>query len=111
MSKKLVVISIILLSLGGILIPSGLVINSSINNMVTNSVDEGLLGIQEEALPMVESMIAELGYGILAVAFFVPCRPPPGDDTSVWLLHLAAFAGPLLTGLAATGRYARRRKP
>jgi hypothetical protein len=61
MSKKLVVTSIILLSLGGILIPSGLVINSSINNMVANSVDEGLLGIQEEALPMVESMIAELG--------------------------------------------------
>jgi hypothetical protein len=29
--------------------------------MVANSVDEGLLGIQEEALPMVESMIAELG--------------------------------------------------
>jgi hypothetical protein len=50
-----------MIAVGSGLIPSGIFINNSINNMVTNSVDEGLLGIQEEALPLVEDMVAELG--------------------------------------------------
>ena len=61
MSKKTVVTSIVLIAIGSVLIPSGMFINTSINEMVEGSVDEGLLGIEEEALPLVESMIAELG--------------------------------------------------
>jgi len=61
MSRRLVIASIVILSIGSGLIPIGIFINQSIINMVSTSVDEGLLGIQEEALPMVEDMIAELG--------------------------------------------------
>ena len=61
MSKKGLIVSLVILGLGSGLIPTGFLLNNSINEMVGNSVDEGLLGIQEEALPMVESMIAELG--------------------------------------------------
>lgn len=49
------------LALGSGLVPGGILIDDFINQMVANSVDEGLLGIEEEALPMVESMVAELG--------------------------------------------------
>ena len=61
MSKKILITSVVLLALGSGLIPGGFILNSSINDMVESSVDEGLLGIQEEALPLIESMIAELG--------------------------------------------------
>ena len=61
MSKRILITSVVLLALGSGLIPGGFILNSSINDMVESSVDEGLLGIQEEALPLVESMIAELG--------------------------------------------------
>jgi hypothetical protein len=61
MSKKVTITSIVLIVIGSVLIPGGMVLNSSIDDMVESSVDEGLLGIKEEALPLVESMIAELG--------------------------------------------------
>jgi len=61
MSRRILIASICMIALGSGLIPSGMLINNSINKMVANSVDEGLLGIQEEALPLVEDMIAELG--------------------------------------------------
>lgn len=61
MSKKVIITSIVLIAIGSVLIPGGMLINTSINDMVESSVDEGLLGIEEEALPLVESMIAELG--------------------------------------------------
>ncbi|MFX0058504.1 MAG: hypothetical protein ACFE8J_09425 [Candidatus Heimdallarchaeota archaeon] len=61
MSRRVLIASICMIALGSGLIPSGLLINNSINNMVANSVDEGLLGIQEEALPLVEDLVAELG--------------------------------------------------
>jgi hypothetical protein len=61
MSKKILATSLVLIAIGGVLIPSGMFVNSSINEMVESSVDEGLLGIQQKALPLVESMIAELG--------------------------------------------------
>jgi hypothetical protein len=50
-----------MIGLGSGLIPGGMLVNNSINNMVANSIDEGLLGIQEDALPLVENMVAELG--------------------------------------------------
>jgi len=60
MPNKVIIASIVLIALGGMLIPGGMFLNTSINDMVEKSVDEGLLGIEEEALPLVESMIAEL---------------------------------------------------
>ena len=60
-SKKTIIVSLVVLTLGIGLIPTAIMLNNSINDLVENSVDEGLLGIQEEALPMVESMVAELG--------------------------------------------------
>lgn len=43
----------------------------------------------------------------LAVAVLVPHAPPPNDSLAVWLLHVAAFLGPLIASLVATRRYAR----
>jgi len=61
MSRRGSITLICLLAIGSGLVPAGLFINNSILNEVANSIDEGLIGIQEEALPMVESMIAESG--------------------------------------------------
>ena len=61
MSRKIIITSVVLLALGSGLITGGFFVNSSINDMVESSIDEGLLRIEEEALPLVESMIAELG--------------------------------------------------
>ncbi|KKN34292.1 hypothetical protein LCGC14_0795220 [marine sediment metagenome] len=52
MSKKSsLIIGIILLVIGGILIPSGYFINTIFRNQIYDGVPEALLGIQEEALP------------------------------------------------------------
>ncbi|MHA1677460.1 MAG: hypothetical protein ACTSUX_03095 [Promethearchaeota archaeon] len=59
--KNFFITTIVILSLGIGLIPGGILINISIDQEVQNSIDEGLLGIREEALPMIESMVAEMG--------------------------------------------------
>ncbi len=52
MSKRYsLIISIILLVIGGILIPSGYFESAIFRNQVYDGVPEALLGIQEEALP------------------------------------------------------------
>jgi hypothetical protein len=61
MSKRTIIISVVLIAVGSGLIPGGILIEDYINDKVANSVDEGLIGIEEEALPMIESIIAELG--------------------------------------------------
>ncbi len=61
MSKKIVIISAVLLAVGLGLVPGGILIEDYINNMVADSVDEGLLGIEEEAIPLIEPMIKEKG--------------------------------------------------
>ena len=61
MSKKILVISVVLLALGSGLVPGGILIEDSINDSVVNSIDEGLLGIEEEAIPLIEPMIKEMG--------------------------------------------------
>ncbi|MFX1574234.1 MAG: hypothetical protein ACFFB0_15940 [Promethearchaeota archaeon] len=61
MSKKILVLSALLLTLGSGLIPGGILIADYINNRVANSIDEGLLGIEEEAIPLIEPMIKEKG--------------------------------------------------
>jgi len=61
MSKRSsLIISIILLVIGGILIPSGYFINTIFRNQVYDGVPEALLGIQEEALPSLEDQIPGL---------------------------------------------------
>jgi uncharacterized membrane protein len=47
-------------------------------------------------------MIASAIYGLIASAH------PYDRDFSVWLLHLAAFAGPLALAIIASGWYSRR---
>ncbi|MFX1366519.1 MAG: hypothetical protein ACFFCE_15500 [Promethearchaeota archaeon] len=61
MSKKLLIVSVILLGLGSGLIPGGIIIENYINQRVANSVDEGLLGIEEEAIPLIVPMIKDKG--------------------------------------------------
>lgn len=61
MSRRVLIVSIVCLTLGSALVPGGILVDDFINQIVANSLDEGLLGIEEEALPMVESMVAELG--------------------------------------------------
>ncbi|MEA2413760.1 MAG: hypothetical protein QOI58_417 [Thermoanaerobaculia bacterium] len=47
-------------------------------------------------------MIASAIYGLVATAH------PYDRDFSVWLLHLAAFAGPLALAIIGSGWYSRR---
>ncbi|MFX1592020.1 MAG: hypothetical protein ACFFB6_06030 [Promethearchaeota archaeon] len=61
MSKKVIIISAVLLAVGSGLVPGGVLIEDYINQLVVNSVDEGLLGIEEEAVPLIEPMIKEKG--------------------------------------------------
>jgi hypothetical protein len=61
MSKKVVSISIVLLVIGSGLVPGGIFLKDYINTTVVNSVDDGLIGIQEGAIPMIEPMIKEMG--------------------------------------------------
>ncbi|MFX0176787.1 MAG: hypothetical protein ACFE85_11205 [Candidatus Hodarchaeota archaeon] len=60
-SKRILIVSIVFIALGAGLIPAGILIENSINNIVANSVDEGLIGIEEEAIPLIVPMIKEKG--------------------------------------------------
>ena len=61
MSKRSsLIISIILMISGGVLIPTGYFINITFRNQVYDGVPEALLGIQEEALPVLEDQIPGL---------------------------------------------------
>ena len=57
MSKRVLIISAVFLVVGSGLIPGGILIENSIHESVVNSVGEGLLGIEEEAIPLIESII------------------------------------------------------
>lgn len=50
-------------------------------------------------------MIASAVYGAVVAAW--PYDRAAPDNFSIWLLHLAAFAGLLVVGLAVSGWYAR----
>jgi uncharacterized membrane protein len=50
-------------------------------------------------------MIASAVYGVVAVVW--PYDRAAPDNFSIWLLHLAAFAVPLVVGLSVSGWYAR----
>jgi len=51
-------------------------------------------------------LIASGAYGF--VATFYPYDRTAPDNFSIWLAHLAGFAGPLAVGLIAAGSYSRR---
>jgi hypothetical protein len=61
MSKRSLIISIIFVVIGAGLITGGVLIDNYIDDTVKNSVGEGLLGIEEEAIPLIEPMIKEKG--------------------------------------------------
>lgn len=47
------------------------------------------------------------GLVYLATAWALPCSSPCGMDFAQWLLHLAAFALPVVTSLVLTGLYVK----
>jgi hypothetical protein len=51
-------------------------------------------------------LIASSVYALAAVTW--PYDRATPDNFSIWLLHLAAFAGPLVIGLIAAGSYSKR---
>ncbi|MBD3215488.1 MAG: hypothetical protein GF311_22955 [Candidatus Lokiarchaeota archaeon] len=63
MSKKVAVASIMCLVLGGISLPGSMLLDNLITDLTYSSVDEGLLGIKEEGVPLVEPMIKQYGSG------------------------------------------------
>ncbi|MFX1275811.1 MAG: hypothetical protein ACFFBP_04305, partial [Promethearchaeota archaeon] len=61
MSKKVAFASVLCLILGGISLPGGMVVNNLITDMTYNSIDQGLLGIKDQAIPLIEPMVKETG--------------------------------------------------
>jgi len=70
MSKKIAFFSCILLSFGAIAIPGGPIIGDLITDMTYSMVDDGLLGIQDEAGPMIDQMVLDAFTAILLGAAF-----------------------------------------
>ncbi len=64
MSKKIAILSAIMLIMGGISIPGGIVINNIIDSTVTDRMDEGLSGIEEQFIPIGEDKILKMGPAI-----------------------------------------------
>ena len=69
MSKKIAVASILVLIFGGIAIPGGLLLNDFITDLTYSSVDEGLLGIKEQGIPIIKDSVHEAGPKALMVTF------------------------------------------
>ena len=61
MSKKIAMASIAFLIIGGIALPGGFLLNMAIDDTVANEVDTGLLGIKDQATPIIEGMVSDLG--------------------------------------------------
>jgi hypothetical protein len=59
MARRISLTSLSFLLIGSFLMPSGLLLNGAIYDTVAYSVDDGLLGIEAEAIPMVEDMLAD----------------------------------------------------
>jgi hypothetical protein len=57
MSRRLKVTTALLLVMGSVLIPGGTLVNGYINGLVAANVYTGLVGIKEEAGPIVENMV------------------------------------------------------
>ncbi|MEX2684422.1 MAG: hypothetical protein Q6373_022820 [Candidatus Sigynarchaeota archaeon] len=52
---------VILLCLGAFILPGSIYLSEYIKNLTYNSVDQGLIGIQDAALPLIEPMVKERG--------------------------------------------------
>ncbi len=61
MAKSKLIIGIILLVVGGGLIPTGFVLNQTFVNQIAEGVPDALLAIEEEALPSLEEQLPPLG--------------------------------------------------
>ncbi|MGV9203495.1 MAG: hypothetical protein ACOC44_05665 [Promethearchaeia archaeon] len=61
MSKKLAMASIAFLIIGGIALPGGFLLNTVIDDTVAREVDTGLTGIKDQATPIIENMVSDLG--------------------------------------------------
>ena len=57
MSKKIAVASVVALVLGGVAIPGGIFVNDMVADMTYGMVNDGLLGIQDEAGPIINEMV------------------------------------------------------
>jgi len=60
MTKKIAVASIVALVIGGVAIPGGIAVNDMILGMVQDFVSDGFLGVEEEAVPMIEPMLNDM---------------------------------------------------
>lgn len=69
MSKKIAIASILAVVIGGIAIPGGILLNDFITDLTYDSVDEGLLGIKEQGIPIIRDSVHEAGPKALAVTF------------------------------------------
>ena len=62
MSKKsTIIIAIILLAVGGGLVPTGIILNDTLRSEVYDGVPDALLGIRAEAIPVIEETVPVLG--------------------------------------------------
>ena len=62
MSKKsTIIIAIILLAVGGGLVPTGLILNETMRDQIYDGVPDALLGIKAQAIPTIEETIPVLG--------------------------------------------------
>ncbi|MBD3213787.1 MAG: hypothetical protein GF311_14350 [Candidatus Lokiarchaeota archaeon] len=69
MSKKIAIASILCVVLGGVAIPGGIFLNNFIADLTYSSVDEGLIGIKEQGIPIIKNSVHEVGPKALAVTF------------------------------------------
>ena len=91
MSKKITTLSIILLVFGGIMIPGGPMINNIIQDMTYGSIDEGLLGIKEQGIPLVKESVEEMG--LKSVAISLSLVKEMGADASELLANATIWMG------------------
>lgn len=92
MSKRSsLIISILLLVIGSVLIPTGYFINTIFRNQVYDGVPEALLGIQEEALPALEDQIPGLATPEILLGI---------EENALLILQYQLFLAPELVQLA-----------
>ena len=61
MSRRLAIAAIAMIAFGGVMMPGGFVINDFIQDLTNSSVEEGLLGIKDQGIPIVIESLHEIG--------------------------------------------------
>jgi len=95
MSKRIAITAIALLAFGGVMIPGGPIINNVIRDLTYGSVDEGLLGIKEQGIPIVIESVDELGLKSLAISLAIVKEM--GAEASELLANATIFMGQIKT--------------